>query len=360
MTLALTFQGNLWGPRTVVGLERPLMLFGKTFKVHCSTGLTLSPDTLMRAALGVSLQQLLRESPNSPDLVLKGFWRAFTGTSRPRMEMRNSISQLLGSYFPVDVLQAALDGVDLTSGLAWQSEWESFQQGMGEPRDDWGYQLVAVLARLDRMAWSARQMHEQKQVAQAENLIGSLLGESLVRWKILNPRLLLPVMMLVDIGLQILVWLERRQPPEKFEAKRNSPVSELLPLLSSDKKPLGHWLVRVQRAGGLENLEELSSLLFRKKIKWHHQDVSHDLLKKWSSCGQLMPRRAAEKILTAVAGHVNLDQENAHFATARFLSFLCDLVIAGTRSEPPPWHVAQAQIRMRYEELFNQETFAIM
>lgn len=163
-------------------------------------------------------------------------------------------------------------------------------------------------------------------------------------------------MILVDVGLQILAWLERRRAPVKFETKRDSLVSELLHLLSPGKKPIGHWLVRVQRAGGLENLKALSFLLLHKKIKRHNFYVSHDLLKKWSSGRQLMSGPAADAVLAAVSAHVNLEQEKALFATARFLSFLCDLVMAGTRGGSPSWDVAQAQVRTRYEEIFSQET----
>lgn len=92
--------------------------------------------------------------------------------------------------------------------------------------------------------------------------------------------------------------------------------------------------------------------MLRKGIKRHEFDVSHDLLKKWSSGQQLMPMNAAETVLDAVKGRVDPERERGLFAVARFVAFLCDLIIAGTRGVPPVWADAQDQIRGRYSDLY--------
>jgi hypothetical protein len=94
--------------------------------------------------------------------------------------------------------------------------------------------------------------------------------------------------------------------------------------------------------------------MLRKGIKRHGTTLSHDLLKKWSCGQQLMPMKAAASVLEAVKGSVDLERERGLFAVARFLSFLCDLVIAGTRDEPPSWKAAQDQLRRRYTELYAE------
>lgn len=332
-------------------LQRHLKLFGTTFQVQTETGLTFCPDTVLSSALDVSILQMLREHPKNLDLVLRGFLRAATGRSRPRAEMRKSVSQVLGAFVPPDVLEAALEGKDLTAGMAWQSNWECVEKGLGEPSDGWLYQLVARLAKIDRVAWSARQLHNQQKKAEAEALISQQIGHPLERWRALNPGLFPSAAVLVDIALQTLVWLEGRYPPQDAPPMPEKPESVLLPLLATGRKPLGHWLVRIQSAAGCTNLQKLSSLLLRKEVKRHQFHISHGLLKKWSSGAQLMPRQAAKEVLAAVAGRVNPDQELSYFAVARFLSFLCDFVVAGSQGEAPSWANVQQQIHTRYQEL---------
>jgi hypothetical protein len=339
-----------------VTLYRPLKLFGATFKVHISTGLTLSPDTVLRSALDLSMLQLLRnfqpplgeQFKDRPEKVIKDLLRAATGTNKLSTTTQNGVKRFLGRYVSMDILTAALQGIEPPNPIPWQSDWESALKGLGEPGDDDVYRLVDKMARLDRTAWSASQLPETDAVALLEKHI----GRPHEIWRKYNPNLSLAVAFLIDTSLQTLIWMECNGDIKNRANHFKAPESRVLSLLAPGKKPLGHWLLRLQTASSCANLTELSSLLLRNGVKRHSFDVSHDLLKKWSSGQQLMPRIAAENVLKALAGRVEFERERSLFAVSRFLSFLCDLVIAGTRDAQPTWKVAQEQIRERYAELF--------
>lgn len=339
-----------------VALYRPLKLFGKSFKVHISTGLTLSPHTVLQSALGLSLMQLLRNFKHAPEerfkdrpeKVIKDLLRAVTGKNKLSTTTQNGVKRLLSRFIPGEALEAALQGNPPPMPIPWQSDWETLLQGFGEPSDGDISHLLQRLAQLDLVAWSARGLPESEIVAFLEPHI----GRPQECWQKYNPSLSLAVAFLVDISLQTLVWMEWANVPKHPLARSKTPDSRLLPFLAPGKKPLGHWLVRIQKSAGCGNFAEFGSLMFRKGIKRHDFDLNHNLLKKWSSGQQLMPMKAAESVLEAVKGRLDPERERGLFAVARFVSFLCDLIVAGTRDEPPTWAVAQDQIRGRYSDLY--------
>lgn len=342
-----------------VALYRPLKFFGKSFKVHISTGLTLSPHTVLHSALDLSLMQLLRNYQHPPDerfkdrpeQVIKDLLRAMTGRNKLSTTTQDGVKRLFSRFIPDEALEAAVQGKPSPMPIPWQSDWEAVLQGLGGPGEGDISHLVQRLAQLDRLAWSARGLPESEIVAFLEPHI----GRPQECWQKYNPRLSLAVAFLVDISLQTLVWMEWTNMPEHPLDRSKTPESRLLPFLAPEKKPLGHWLIRIQKSAGCANFAEFGSLMFRKGIKRHDFDLSHNLLKKWSSGQQLMPMKAAKSVLEAVKGRVDPERERGLFAVARFVSFLCDLIVAGTRDEPPTWAVAQGQIRGRYNDLYAAE-----
>lgn len=341
-----------------VHLYRPLKLFGKTFKVQISTGLTLSPDTVLHAALGLSLQQLARgykPPPGETDKVqplqaIKDFLRGATGRNKLSDTTKRNVTSLFGRFIPEDELSELLQGREPHTSPEWQSAWEMVLLGMGEPGDDEVYQLVRKFAALDRIVASARQTPESAIAA----LLELHIGRPHESWRKYNPNLSLAVALLVDTSLRTLAAMDGAGLSERLPGKSRASVSELLPLLAPGKKPMGHWLLTLQKAASCANLEEFSSLMLRKGIKRHSYAVGHSLLKKWSSCQQMMPLNAALSVLTTVGGATDRERELRQFALARFLSFLCDFVVAGSRGDPPSWELAQEQIRRRYIEIYDQ------
>jgi hypothetical protein len=313
---------------------------------------------VLRVALDSSLLQLLRGYKHPPgehdkvrpEQALKGFLRAATGRNKLSDTTQKLVMRLFGQFVPEDALVAILQGKEPPAPLALQSDWEMALQGLGAHVDDDIYQLTQRLAILDRIAFSARQLPEAAAVA----LLEPYIGPPRESWLKYNPNLSLPVALLVDTSLQTLASVESAAVSAHPLDKSKTPASRILALLAPGKKPLGHWLLRMQKAASCANLEEFSSLMLNKGIKRHDFYLSHDLLRKWSSCQQLMPMKAAQSVLSTVGRGTDRELELGWFAVARFLSFLCDFVVAGSKGEPPLWEVAQEQIRGRYSELYDQ------
>ena len=339
-----------------ISLERPLKLFGNTFKVHISTGLTLSPDTLLKSALGISLQQWLRSNDKDAHSALKNLMRGATGKNKLSGTTKWLIKQKLGTAYASDVIDDLLDGREPSHPPPRESDWETLQRAMGEPGgDDMIYALVERFAFLDRLLWSVRQKREAGSVEEGNALLLKHIGNPHESWAHYNPNLKPPVMFLVDISLQTLALMELRSMLTQSNNLSDFSASQLLTYLAPGKKPIGHWLLRVQESASCSNFRELGDFMASRGVKRHSYYVSHDLLKKWSSGVQLMPYDACQCILKAFDGKLDADHHHGWFAIARFLSFLCDLVIAGTHEKPPSWAVAQDQIRSRYAEIYAQE-----
>lgn len=338
-----------------VNLFRPLKLFGRDFKVHISTSLTFSPDTVLRASVGLSGMQILRgyqdtegtRSIGNPAKSLKDLLRAATGTNKISTTTIFGVKKTFGHLFDEQILDALLQGSEPSEPVPWRSDWEYFLQGLGDKQDDNLHDVVRRLCLLDRTAWSVRQLPVDEAVA----LLRAHIEIPHERWRVLNPKLNLRVAYLVDCSLQTLAWMEC-----SFNKKCNGDSlieseSLFLPLLKPEKKPLGHWILKLQTLSNSTSLAEFSSVLLKKGARRHSFSISHDLLKKWSSGQQLMPGKAAESVLIAMGERVDIDKEKELFAAARFLSFLCDLIVAGTSDEEPTWKSAQEQIFKRYREL---------
>lgn len=340
-----------------VSLERPLKLFGGSFNVHISTGLTLCPNTLLQIVSGRSLLQFMREHKTRTDHSLRALFRAATGRNKPSETTRKLIKQMLGKQFPSEDLDEVLEGREPTFTRPWQSDWAVIQQTIDEPGDDDLYQLVARYANLDRIAWSVRQLYDNGSPSDGMALLALHIGYPVESWRQLNPNLILPVAFLVDVSLQTLAWLEWRSILKHPADCATAHASQLMPLLVQGKKPIGHWLLRMQESAKCTNLREFSAFMVSKGIKRHNYFVSHELLKKWSSGQQLMPVKASECVLNAVGGRLDAEQEKRRFAVARCLSFLCDLLISGTRGGSPLWSDVQDQILRRYNELYEIEGF---
>jgi len=338
-----------------VSLERPLKLFGETFSVFISTTLTLSPHTVLQSAYGASGLQIARMQKERVDRTLNALWRANTGRNKPSLTTRKLIKQTFGAFVPSEDLDDALQGKEQTAPRPWQGDWEMVQKVLGEPYKGVLSELVARLARLDRLAFSAGQLAKQGLEEDAEALLAPYIGSSIERWREYNPNLGLLVALLVDISLQTLAWLEWRAMQPYPVDGASAPGSLLGGLLAPGKKPIGHWLVRMRKSAGCTNLRAFSGVMAAKDIRWHSCRLSHDLLKKWSSGQQLMPTKGGESVIKAVSAHVDEKRQRNWFAAARFLSFLCDLVIAGSRGMPPSWAAAQDQVRMCFGKLSELE-----
>lgn len=343
-------------------LERPLKLFGNSFSVHISTALTISPNTMLLVTNGMSLRQFTRKLDRGLDTSLKDLWRGALKKNRLSETTQTLIRQRLGQRISSSVLDEVMAGREPSSAIPWHSDWEALLEGMAKPDgpDDFIYTIVERFAKIDRIFFASQQLHVDGATDHGVALLARHIGDPIESWRKRNSSISASVAVLVDVVLQTLAWLEFQSWPSQSAEDTEIPESQILPWLAPGKKPIGRWLLTMLKAAGCKNLGDFGAFLEINNIKRHSNPVSHDLLKKWSSGGQLMPSEGCECVLMAVGKQFNLNHERGRFGMVRLLSFLCDLVISGTRSAPPSWNEAQAQLSRRYSEIYNQEYSRLM
>jgi hypothetical protein len=332
-----------------VALQRPLRLFGRSFQVHISSSLTFSPVTVLEAAFGQSWLQLLRQDKRRPDVAMRDLWRGVTRRNRLSKTTRDKVKRFLREFFPPETLQPLLIGEMPAHVPPVGTDWEILRQTIGPPGEDVSYRIMAEFARFDGIARAARDHLEHERTADVFQLVGGLIDDVKESWSNINPEIDVRVALLIDVSLKVWAYVENRRKSRRVASRVRA--SDLLALLQHGRMPIGHWLRDIQNSVGRRDLRDLSGLMAGKGIKRHKHLVSHDLLKKWSSGRQLMPPEGRDCVLNGVGKRVDFNHEWQRSALARWASFLCDLVIAGTRGDPPSWSAAQEQIRRRYTAL---------
>ncbi len=335
-----------------VPLERPLRLFGKTFCVHISTGLTFSPDTILKVAYGMGLREYIRREDIQSARLLDALWRGATKKNKLSTTTSTLIKQKFAKFITAEALDKVIAGELPLHSEAWASDWETLLQVVTPDEHDIVRLLIQRFANIDRTAYLANKLHANSDTAnECMDMLDKLAGlKNLFEvWQQSKLKLLLPIAYLVDVGLQTLAWLELRTQSYRDHE------SQLLNFLTVGKKPLGHWLVHIQKSANCSNLEQLSVRMARLKFTHHDKVVSHDLLKKWSSGQQLMPNSAAECVLNSAGNSIDKKLWMNYFVAARFMSFLCDMFIAGSYGESPSWKTVQMELFKRYTGLYEYE-----
>ena len=326
-----------------VPLQRPLKYFGRKFQVHISSPLTFSPATVLQAAFGFSLQQFIKADKRGAAMALRDLWRGVTKKNRLSATTRKRIVRELPRLFTAETMDSLLSGEEPREEPELGFDWEILLLTIGSGSSDESYQIVKEAARFDAAMRTAREV-AVKDPEKASGLLTPLQKCMLEGWEgsRLDPR----VALLIEVSL--LVWA--RVEVRRARACSNAPPHELnlLKLLATDRKPLGHWLAAMGQAVGCKTLPELSRQMALKNIRRHRYLVSYDLLKKWSGGVQLMPLHGADCVIRAVGSRIERTHAQQAFALARWGSFLCELVIAGTYGSPPTWRAAQDQLYQRY------------
>lgn len=334
-------------------LPRRLAVFGKEFQVHVSSALTLSLDTTLQAVFGTSQLTLIRNKLPHIHMTLKKLMYSRLGKHVPSTGTKNLIAQHLGEFIDRDALSAVLNGQEPPLSLQ-ESDWNIVLRGMGGKEGEFFYDVAAHLAAYDDQMAGIRKLALNDQMAEAKVQLQSLLGDADQAWQALNPCLSHKVVLLVEIALRTLAWIEC-----KSYASAKSPIrqeSKVTTLLSQSHRPMGHWLVEVRTAYGCDSLTGLNTKLFGVNAKHHGRAISYDLLKKWSSSKDIvMPQSAVKPVLSGVLIHERSNLLESRFYVARFLTFMCDLTWAGTEGAAPVWAQAQEQIKSRYAQLYRLE-----
>lgn len=330
-------------------LPHPLELFGSEFKVHISTHFTFNPDTIARAVTDMSLDAGIRKWASDAHQLLRKVAYVAAGKHQPSETTKRVIARHLAPVVPADATLRALAGHD--ESVQPRSDWQTFLDGMQGSSDDAVKDICRCLAACDAHALHVRSLAVAGQPDAAIAHVAELLEADVAAWVELNPSLQPPLYVLVEVALKTMAWLECRAfgpqaspPPEK---------SGLDGLLLPRRRPVGHWLSQVCDASVCHNLGELSA-----KLAWRStyraDPISHDLLRKWSSCKRtVMPTAALGPVLGAVRVRSRVEALESSFYAARLFTFLCALLRAGTRGPKPSWHDVQAQLRSRYLQVYR-------
>lgn len=335
-----------------VGLPHPLELYGPRFLVHISTPLTFHPDTLSRAVLGTGMDGAIRKlAPRAHQFMRKMAYLA-AGKHRLSAGMRGLIEKELVPPFPgalkADLLRG-LDGEEVESQPS--SHWSLLLQGLRR-HDPGALELICqCLSACDAHGLYMRQLARRGQVQAAEDHLRTLLEPDIRAWLHLNAQLQSELYVLVEVALKALAWLEcQLEPPAGAHDPQRSSLAELL---SAGHRPIGNWLVEVCQHSRRANLADLANHLWFKS-RYLARPLKHDLLRKWASSTELlMPRAALPAVLAGTPVLAERKRLEARFDVARFFTFVCAVLRAGTHGTPQPWEMVQEQVRSRYEQAYR-------
>lgn len=331
-----------------LALARLLSVFGPSFEVHLSAACTVSPDTLLRVVLDISLQSFLRHKEPGHLQSLKILLYAGAGKHKLSQTTKDVVKGKLKLLGAAEAIHAALEGLE-PPPAPLASNWNLLLKGMNGNGDRLVEEIATNLAAWDEQALQIRTLKQAGNQAQAANQTLALLGEGLPAWKKLNPGLLQApqALLLVESSLQTLARLMCGiDQPSADLPSRESTVTQLL---EPGRRPLGHWLHQVMQASNSTNLVVFAQHLLRVEARHLNRVISHDLLKKWSSSKNIaMPQTALEPVLRGVAIRDRAERLVDRYYLARFLSFLCDLTWASIPGGTPSWPDIQAQMTTRY------------
>ena len=226
-------------------LARPLAAFGKGFQVHLSSALTLSLDTTLQAVFGTSQLTLIRNKLPHLHLTLKKLMYSGLGEHVPSSGTKDLIGQHLGEFIDRDALSAVLNGQEPPL-CSQESDWNTVLRGMGRNEGEFFYDVAAHLAAFNTQMTEVRELALSAHLTEAKAKFLALLGDAEQAWQAINPCLPHKVMLLVEIALKTLVWIEC-----KSHDSSRSPLpveSKVTALLSPNRRPMGNWLVEVQTA----------------------------------------------------------------------------------------------------------------
>ena len=337
-----------------VPLARPLSVFGSTFEVHLSASCTLNPGTAFLAVMDTSLLTFLRKETPALFQHLRTLIYAGTGKHRPSKTTRKRVQHDL-KLLDSEAVSAILDGRK-PPPEPHRSDWRLVLLGMGEGESNFVRDIATNLASWDDQALHIRALTQAGKKDQAHASTEAMLGTSPLAWQALNPRVLnaLQILIPVESSLQTLARLMCSADSPSLDLP--SRESQITQLLEPGRRPLGHWLREVQHASGCTSLSDLAQRLLSVGARHHGRTISHDLLKKWSSSKNVvMPLTAVKPVLCSLRIREHAERLQNRYHVARFLTFLCDLTLAGTPGEAPAWVDIQAQIKSRYSQVYRLE-----
>lgn len=335
-----------------VPLERPLGVFGKSFHIELSSGLTLGPDTVLRTALGKSLQTLLREAGKL--LPMRQLRDGLQGRHRLSSTTKATVRAALG---PIgDQLVGVLDGGPIPSELDHSSDWACVAATWGPPSvSNALHVVVSSFIELDKFVGTIAACASVDGRDAAERMLQDRFGQVLPAWRELCPDLSLEGCLRIESSLLVIAELEAS--PVAGGEGRILVESPTLALLHPRAKPVGNWIREVTSTVKCANNRELADLLVRKAVRQKSgRAITHDTLKGWSAMkpGMLMSLDGCQSLLRVVPERTVADRLLARFVLARFLAFLCDFLRSSVCAEPPSWPEVQTVLMQRFRQVSSR------
>lgn len=332
-----------------VSLERPLALFGKTFRVELSTSLTLGPDTVLRAAIGKSLTTLLREQGRLQPL--RQFSYGMLGKHKLSDTTKNTVAAAMGPI--AKEVRDLLDGGPVPQALEMASDWATLAVPWGPvSRDNAIEVVVQSFIELDQFMESVSVCTKEHGQEAGEQMFASRFGNVRTVWRDLCPGLTIQGALRIESSLHVLADMERTLGT--VDVHGNLVHSLVERYLQPKAKPLGHWLREVGAAVRCVNNLELGIYVENRKICHQgERPITRDTVKGWSAMkpGMLMSLEGCQSLLTVVTDETKVQQLVSRFAVARFLAFLCDFLRSCTRPDALEWSRAQSALLARYHQI---------
>lgn len=334
--ILLTGRSHSWAEG--LQLMRPLEAFGRTFKVHLSTPLTFSPETLCQVVLDSSLPNLLRHSAKPQAAAFHGVLRKLAYVESGKYKLSRGLRSLtkshLTAFMPSERVDALLEGVSERS-----SGWRTVAQATGPTEGDLLHDVAVRLAMCDEYCFAMEDLMRSGLKPEAEQLLKEVFAAAELALGSTEDGILVTVVPAVETALSTLAWAECAN--DDFHPEAASIVDDIL---HCRHRPMGNWLAMVCQAAGCSDLPELAV----------RTGVSLSTLKKWSSSAKgVLPNRRIAEVLKPFRSERRRERFENLFGVTRLLTFICDVWRAACVGEPPTWPRTQEYIRSRYAEAYR-------
>lgn len=315
-----------------IPLERPFRLFGRSFALRMSSGLTIEPNTLVWVLTGDTPGKLAQDSGSD---VLNVLHRGLVKKQRLTKTTLASLRQQMSRILPPNVAEdASLN--ELLGALPKAAAWTMYKLGFGEFEWEGLCWLIQYMVGLEKLDADVDALLDKGLREEAEARLFAQLRAPWEFWGVQG----------IPDSSAYLPLDALCQGLATFEAAHSAPgVSPggALSLLSPTRRPMGHWLRYQQDRADCRSLQDLAD---RTRV------ADYERLRAWSSERDLLPPAKAEAIVSALGGD-DSGVEMVRYRWARLTAFLCEWVICVTPGRAPEWPETQRLVAQRYRGLLG-------
>lgn len=321
-------------PDAELTLQRPLRHFASDFGLRANVPEIPSSELIVHLLLGDGVSALIREVLGEQ---FKNFENAMRGKTKPRKNIQQRILDKFDQKHP---------GSSQWLNIAAKLERKQIRAINDVLLPDLLDNVEAGIMRYVRWGENSRQrLHPLcphcnqpvKDPVSGWRSLGIILDRSSAHF--------------ADWLLELVVFLERIVPLVAVLTNSDATKCSLSRLLQDGKTPQGHWLTCFLEEINRKNLPELQIWLNLKGISHlkNEEQISYELLRKWSCSKQIIPTQAINEMLESVSENSGLSLK---FGVYRLFSFICSFVEASVIDvQVPTQKAVQTAVRSRFEFL---------